>query len=91
MKARITNRLQSALWGTIVSLEALGKASGGGTPIQSGLRAGVVILEIILLSIPSMALDGADKTLKWGGLASLLRCCSPAACRRGPDKQTSLE
>ena len=52
MKARIANRLQSALWGTIVSLEALVRASGRGTPIQIGLRAGVVILEIILLSMP---------------------------------------
>ena len=80
MKARIANRLQSALWGTIVSLEALGKASGGGTPIQSGLRAGVVILEIILLSIPSMALDGADKTLRGRisiALAMLFPCCLP--------------
>lgn len=64
MKARIGNRLQSALLGTIVSLEALGRASGRGTPSQSGFRARVVILEIILLSIPSKALDGAYETFR---------------------------
>ena len=50
MKSRIGHRPQNAFWGTISILEALGRAPRGGTPSQIGLRAGVVILEIILLA-----------------------------------------
>ena len=49
LKSRIGHRPQKVFWGTILSLEALGRAPGGSTPSQSGLRAGVAILEIILL------------------------------------------
>ena len=50
IKSRIGHRPQKAVWGTMSILEALGKAPGGGTPCQSGLRAGVAILEINLLT-----------------------------------------
>ena len=41
---------QNAFWGTMLILEALGRAPRGSTPSQSGLRAGVAILEINLLA-----------------------------------------
>lgn len=57
MISRIGHRPQKAFWGITLSLEALGKAPGSGTPSQIGLWAGVAILEINLLPNQSCHVD----------------------------------
>lgn len=57
MISRIGHRPQKAFWGTILSLEAIGRAPGGSTPSQSDLWAGVAILEINLLPNQSCHVD----------------------------------
>ena len=67
MKSRIGHRPQKAFWGTILSLEALGRAPGVGTPSQSGLWAGVAILEIILLNtiVFTLSISITGKSMLW--------------------------
>ena len=67
MKSRIGHRPHKAFWGTILSLEALGRASGGSTPCQSGLWAGVAILEIILLNaiVFTLSISITGKSMLW--------------------------
>ena len=58
---------QNAFWGTMLILEALGRAPRGSTPSQSGLRAGVAILEITLLNaiVYTLTIMITGKSMTW--------------------------
>ncbi len=67
MISRIGHRPQKAFWGITLSLEALGRAPGVCTPSQSGLWAGVVILEITLLNaiVYTLTIMITGKSMTW--------------------------